>query len=158
MNNCKLILMKSLCFVFLCNVVCAQNQQVYFKSTTKKLVGYLMKYDTASIHKLFDEDKRYEEVKDRIKNDGKKITGITRKYGAHVLDSMSLEKGKNDENVVVITLLNTPDSSLNLKKCELVVFFYPDRFLSYSKKVLNYILVETLLKEPELKPFRPTDF
>ena len=157
-KGCMLIVMKVLCFVCLCNVANAQIQQAYFKSTTKGLANYLLKYDTANIHKLFDEDKRYEEVKDGIKNDGKMIAAITKKYGIHVLDSMSLEKGKNDENVVVVTLLNTPDSSLNLKKCELVVFFYPDRFLSYSQKILNYLLVGTLLKEPEIKLLRPSDF
>ncbi|OQP57828.1 hypothetical protein A3860_09390 [Niastella vici] len=154
MENMKryiLIVMKVLCFMFLPGVVSAQSQYAYFKSTTKSLVDYLVKYDTARIHGLFDENKRYEEVKDGIKNDGKMITAIMKKYGAQVLDSISLEKGKNDENVVLITLLNMTDSSLNLKKCELVVFFYPDRFLPYSKKVLNYVLFKTLLKEPEEK-------
>lgn len=151
MKSCILVVIKIMCFVFLHSAVSAQDKNEYFKSTTKRLVDYLVKYDTASIHKLFDEDKRYEGVKDDIKSDGKRITEIINKYGAQILDSMSLEKGKWDENVVVMTLLNVTDSSLNLKKCELVVFFYPDRFLAYSKKILNYVLYQTLLKVPEEK-------
>lgn len=69
MKDCRLIIIKVLCFICLYNVASAQNQQAYFKSTTKSLVNYILTYDTASIHKLFDEDEdnKYEEVKNRIK-------------------------------------------------------------------------------------------
>jgi hypothetical protein len=149
MKKIILIVVVVFCFVLICNQAGAQTQaqQVYFKSVTKKLINYLLEYDTAGIHDLFDEDKRYYGAEDGIEDDSKLMSIIVKKYGVGVLDSMRLEKGENDENVVVVTLLNTPDSSLNLKKCELVVFFYPDRFLAYSKKVLNYIIARTFLKE-----------
>ncbi|WP_207515700.1 hypothetical protein [Longitalea luteola] len=149
MKRDRLIVIEILCLIFAFEMTNAQSQQVYFKSVTKKLMSCLIKNDTAGIHSLFDEDKRYYELKDDIKKDGELIKTIIKKYGNGILDSVHLEKGKNNENVVVVTLLNVPDSSMNLKKCELVVFFYPDRFLPYSKKILNYIIAKTLLNEPK---------
>ena len=154
MKKSILIVVGIFCFVCINNQASAQNKQAYFKSVTKKIMNYLLEYDTAGIHNLFEEDKRYYGATDAIEIDSKLMSTIVKKYGVGVLDSMVLEKGENDENVVVVTLLNTPDSSLNLKKCELVVFFYPDRFLAYSKKILNYVIARTFLMEPEKKLIR----
>lgn len=147
----RLIVVEIMCLICAFKMTNAQSQHAYFKSETKRLMNYLIKNDTAGVHNLFDEDKRYYEVKDHIREDGELMKTIIKKYGVNKLDSMRLEKGKNDENVVVATLLNMSDSSMNLKKCELVVFYYPDRFLPYSKKILNYIVAKTLLKEPKPK-------
>jgi hypothetical protein len=134
---------------------CVQAQEYYdrMKLMTKNLMDYLLKEDSIGIYALLDGE-NLKEVKRRIRKDCSFFTKITKKYGMPTLDKMQLSKGKHDENVISVILMDKIDSSFNLRKCELVVFFYPDRFLSYSQKILNYVIMQTPLLTPEKKIIR----
>ena len=59
-------------------------------------------------------------------------------------------KDEFEENVVVVSLLKEIDTVLNLKSCELEVFFQPDRFLADKSKIMNFKLHKVVYKTQNL--------
>ena len=81
---------------------------------------------------------------------------VSNKYGAPSLDSFHIKKGENGENVFIIPLMAKGDSLINIKKCDLVIFFYPEKFSTYDQIYTYHIYKQPYKKkEPEFIKAEP---
>ncbi|HEX6847579.1 MAG TPA: hypothetical protein VF144_11410 [Chitinophagaceae bacterium] len=147
----RLPLIKMATLLFLCGCINAQENVIGMKNTTGKLMGYLEKCDSNGISSIFDDAENLEYKTDEIKADCKAFALIVKKYGIPSRDKMTMSKGLSGENVVSLQLISKADSSLNLSNASLLVFFYPDKYLNNTNKILNYAFIRTQLKEQEKK-------
>lgn len=129
------------------------SKEQQMKATFQKLVAYFQAKDTSSIRAMFEKENNPApkmESADLLR-DCKRFASIVEKYGLPALDSLKLTIGQSQENVVYVTLMQKEDGSLNLRRCDLGVLFYPDQFLTNPSKILTYQFRETPLSKPEKK-------
>lgn len=137
--------------LFCSNCTNAQNKHDSLMKTTKQLMDYMLKVDTGSIYTMFDDLDNLKNRRRHIKRDCEFFSVIINKYGFPDNDKFILSQSSNGENMLTVLLMNKVDSALNLKRCILRVFFYPDQFLDNTNKILNFAVAKELLKEPEMK-------
>ncbi len=129
------------------NCAMPQDKQTGMKKTSMKLMELLVKSDSIQICSMFESEEDLANRREDIGDDCRDFISVTKKHGMPKIESLQLSKGLSDENVVSVDLLKQEDSLLNLKSCKLLVFFYPDKFLDKTNKILNYIIFTEPLKE-----------
>jgi len=144
--------------IFICflpyRFACGQPQkEKEMKNTTMKLVRLLKNCDSVSVLNLFEQQKEKDERRDDIKDDCLLFDRLTKKYGIPLADSLILSKAENGANIAVAPIMNTNDSTFRIKKCVLLVVFYPDQFLTNPQKFLYYSLITEPLYPKKNKIF-----
>lgn len=147
----RLVFVIRIMFLFLCGCTNAQEKVIGMKKTTGKLLGYFERCDSIAIASVFDDIENLRYKTDEIRADCKAFVRVSKKYGIPSQDKWTISKGLSGENIVSLQLISKADSSLNLSKANLLVFFYPDEYLKNTNKILNYALIMTPLKEQEKK-------
>ena len=141
MNKKKNIALGLLSFFI---IGCSEGQQTEkMKQTAQKLISYLHNSDSSSIKKLIADPYILRDKSDFYGDDFKTFKIISNKHGAPRLDSVHFEKGKLEENIIIIPLITKQDTSLNLKRCDLVIFFYPEKLSTY-----DHIYTYNIYKQP----------
>lgn len=145
-----------LSFLVLSGVGCANAQMTpeqQMKRTAQTLMTSFMARDTAKIRTLFEteDNPAYKMESSALLKDCKLFATVVEKYGYPDMDSLKMTKGEAGVNVVYVTLMEKEDTALNMKKCQLGVLFFPDRFLKDPNRMLTYQLVTTPLSRPEMK-------
>lgn len=147
-------------YVYLTSVVacliftkCASSQTKYekMKLTAFKLLNFLKEKDSLRIAELFEDKGILLRKKKEIVTDCNFIVKVVEKYGFPTLDKLKNKKDKDGANIVFVNLLNKADSSMNLKKCDLIVYFYPDKLLDDTNKLISYSIYVELLTLPSKK-------
>lgn len=145
-----------LSFLMLSGIGCA-NAQITIEQQMKKTIQTLMtcfiSKDTATLRTLFETENNpaYEIESSVLLKDCKFFLTVVDKYGFPNGDSLKMTKGEGGVNVVYVNLMEKDDIVLNLKKCQLGVLFFPDRFLKDPSKMLTYQLITTPLSQPEMR-------
>lgn len=140
-------------FVLLSLTSCSQvkNNEIGMRITSKKLIEYLLKTDTASISNLIlNADNRNNKYDENVEN-ARGFQKITQNYGIPSEKDMKISKSERGENIISITLMEQIDSSLNVRKAMLFVGFYPDQFLANTEKILDYGFITIPVKQPQRK-------
>lgn len=147
-------------YVYLTSVVaclifakCASSQTKYekMKLTAFKLLNFLKEKDSLRIAELLEDKGILLRKKKEIVTDCNFIVKVVEKYGFPTLDKLKNKKDKDGANIVFVNLLNKADSSMNLKKCDLIVYFYPDKLLDETNKLISYSIHVELLTLPSKK-------
>jgi hypothetical protein len=126
---------------FFWSVGCAQkNRLPEMKNIAENLIRYLINKDSNSIAGLYNDSYYLNNRKDQITSDCEAFSRIVSKYGKPELKNLVYSVGAHNENVISFTLIAHPDTILNIKECQLVVFFYPDQYYSATNKFLDYLL------------------
>ncbi len=121
------------------------------KDISKKLMQLFIRKDTTQISALFTDKDNLQNKSDEIAEDSDLFGLITKKYGIPAKREFIFSKGINEENVIEINILNQTDSTLNIKSCKLIVFFYPDQFYSKNHNFLDYTLISVPVFEEKKK-------
>jgi hypothetical protein len=145
-----------LSLLVLSGIGCANAQMTFeqqMKKTTQTLMTCFISKDTAKLRTLFETENNsaYKIEPSVLLKDCRFFLTVVDKYGFPSGDSLKMTMGASGENVVYVTLMEKDDTALNLKKCQLGVLFFPDRFLKDPSKMLNYQLITTPLSRPEMK-------
>jgi len=140
---------------------CGQKQnEIKMKATVQQLIHFLQTCDSISVIGLFERDKEKKVRSNDIKSDCNFFKEVTKKYGAPTVDSFILSQAENGANIISVTLMNQKDTLLKIKKCDLVVIFYPDQFLSNPGRFLYYAIISerlhplknTIFERPIIRP------
>jgi len=127
------------------------------KQTVQYLIKNFLKSDSLAIMNSFEKEEYKKERIEYVVEDSKFFQKITEKYGKPTIEKMEKYKAENGANLIVVNLMNQTDSSLKVKRCDLVVTFYPDQFLTNPDKFLWYNLNKEPLINKEIAPLlRPT--
>lgn len=121
------------------------------KSTTQKFITYLKNNDTSNIHSLFKNEENYKGNEDLLSRYSSVFKKVIALYKIPPKDQWQIQKGPYGENVVRIAILNKDDTTLNIKRFELLVYFLPDQFLEDADQIDNFFIIRIPVKEEEKK-------
>lgn len=128
------------------------------KCTTYTLLENLKRFDTTSILSMYDTSfitiskssiRKY--TTEIIYDNCILLNKIMKKNNLSApLNFTFTKESRNDANLVIVPLMKTPDSLLDLKQCNLVVEFYPTRFINKSEnKIIGFYLEKIAIKRQE---------
>jgi len=115
-----------------------QNRHTMMRATTEKVLAALIACDTAALVNMLDTG--YNQLnkpgaRNLFANDAMQkcqlYQKITRAFTPPLIDSMQLATDKLTHNTIcILPMAGLPSSPLNIRKCALVVSFYPPKLFS----------------------------
>lgn len=138
-------------FLFNCASPQQGNNDLEMKKTSYKLLKCLSLTDTTCISSMIDDEKNLKNKRANYNDDCSFIKKILKISGIPSVNEFFVTKAEDGGNVVYVTLISKSDTLLNIKKCDFVVYFYPDKFLKNPNKPFNYIISKELLNRDERK-------
>jgi hypothetical protein len=126
--------------------------------TARLLIMNLKSRDTVAIMGMFDTSlvelsnpRKKQLVAENLSYECSQFLNLIQKHDLpNPLQFIHLKDSINYANILKIPLFEGEDSVLNLRKCDLEIIFYPDRFYrNESNFFLNFFLLKTQIKYKE---------
>lgn len=163
MTKNSLLITFGLLYFSACGQIRNKREQIIL--VTNELITSLKNCDTTAFLNMLDSDfshtnqSNYRDfIKESFLEDCSVFRLIINRHSLPNINNIQIGKDSSHlppANIVTLTILDESDTILNIKKCFLVLAFYPDEYFSSNAHLLKYSLIVEKLKSNENKIIIP---
>lgn len=148
----------SMILLLYCFSACSQTQdkREHLISLTNELVKSLENCDTTALLNMLDSNFTHtgqsnfrDFIKESFLEDCSVFKLIMQRHSSPDVSLIRIVKDSTQlppANIAILPILEKADSSLNIKKCFLMLAFYPDEYFTLNSNLLKYSLVVERLR------------